>query len=182
MEKTSFSFSLGAVMQVAFVVDDMERELEHWTRTLRVGPFFYLPHFPLINAQYRGSPIALDIAVALAFSGTTCYELIRQNSDAPSPFQKTPTERRYGFHHWAIPTRTFDTDLAERQRSGMTLVASATVGLGGRVAYLETASQLGGMLELLEFTPDVEGVFSMIHAASESWDGTDPVRQIGPPR
>ena len=64
----------------------------------------------------------------------------------------------------------------------MTLVASASVGLGGRVAYLETASRLGALLEVIEFTPAVEGVFGMIRAASESWDGTDPVRQMGPPR
>ena len=125
MEKLSFGASLGAVMQVSFIVDDMERELWHWTQTLRVGPFFYLPHFPLADTQYRGSRIEIDLDVALAFSGSTCYELVRQNDDVPSPFREMVATRGFGFHHWAVPTRTFEADLRGHQKNGMAIVASA---------------------------------------------------------
>lgn len=179
VEKLSFGASLGAVMQVCFVVDDVERELEYWTRTLRVGPFFHFRHFPVLEAQYRGSPVAVDLEVALAFSGTTCFELITQHGDTPSPFRKLGNAQDFGFHHWAVPTRTFDAELHERQQSGMTLVASASVALGGRCAFLETRSKLGGILELLEMTPPVEEFFGMVHAAAASWDGSDPVRRLG---
>ncbi|HEY0467257.1 MAG TPA: VOC family protein [Polyangiaceae bacterium] len=178
MDKLSFGMPLGTAMQVGFLVEDMNRELEHWTRTLRVGPFFYLPHFPLVEAHYRGAQVSPDLDVALAFSGTTCFELIHQNDDAPSPFREALTARGYGFHHWAVASRTFEDDLREREKSGMAIVASATVGLGGRCAYLETRSTLGAMLELIEITPPVEQFLAMIHAAAEAWDGSDPVRHL----
>ncbi|HET7539804.1 MAG TPA: VOC family protein [Polyangiaceae bacterium] len=168
----------GEFLQLCFVVDDLERELEHWTRTLRVGPFFHLPHFPLLEAQYRGRRIAPDLDIALAFAGTTCIELLRQNDDTPSPFRAHVQARGFGFQHTAVTTGAFDDTLREREKSGMSVVGSATVGLGGRVAYLETTSSLGTLLELIEITPPVEQFFGMIRAAAESWDGTDPVRRL----
>jgi Glyoxalase/Bleomycin resistance protein/Dioxygenase superfamily len=169
----------GAIVQVAFVVDDIQKQMIEWTETLRVGPFFHLPHFPLVDAQYRGEPIALDIDVALAFSGGMCFELIQQHGDYPSPFRDGTCGARLGFHHVARPTRAFDDDVARYERDGMKCVASARVAMGGRVAYLETPS-LPGMLELIEMSPATEQLFAMIQAASQGWDGSDPIRKLGP--
>jgi hypothetical protein len=175
----AFGASLGTVMQVSFVVDDIEREMEHWTRTLRVGPFFYLPHFPILDAEFHGSPITIDVDIALAFSGTTCFELIRQNDETPSPFRASST-RVAGLHHWGVSTRTFEADLEQSGKSGMTCIASGRVALGGRCAYLETGTRLGALVELIEITPSVEQFFAMIQAAAQGWDGSDPVRRMGP--
>lgn len=180
MAELWFGVELGAIRQVSFVVDDIEREMEHWTRTLGVGPFFYLEHFPLFDAKHRGEPATLDLDVALTFTGSTCIELIRQNGDAPSPFREWVTARGYGLHHVGLFTRTFDTDLSRRTKSGAKVIASATVAIGGRCAYLETVPAAGSVLELIEVTPPVEEFFGMIHGAARSWDGTDPVRRLGP--
>lgn len=170
--------TLGDFMQMCFVVDDIERELSHWTRTLRVGPFFYLPHFPLLEAQYRGQSVSPDLDVAIAFNGTTCVELVRQNDETPSPFRDHVQRRGFGFHHWGISSQSFEEDLRKRVKSGMSVVASASVGIGGRVAYLETESTLGALLELIEITPPVAQFFAMIRAAAQSWDGTEPVQRL----
>ncbi|HEX4341262.1 MAG TPA: VOC family protein [Polyangiaceae bacterium] len=69
---------------MAYVVADIGRAMQQWTDTLGVGPFFYLPHFPLIDVRYRGEPGELDITLALSFSGPMCIELIQQNGSAPS--------------------------------------------------------------------------------------------------
>lgn len=175
-----FGVELGGIKQVSFVVGDIEREMEHWTRTLGVGPFFYLEHFPLFEAKYRGEVTSLDLDVALAFTGATCIELIRQNGDAPSPFRELVNDRGYGFHHLGLFTRTFDAELSERTKRGAKVFASATVAIGGRCAYLETESGVGSVLELIEVTPPVEEFFGMIHGAARSWDGTEPVRRLGP--
>jgi hypothetical protein len=180
MEPLSFGRELGAIKQVSFVVDDIEREMDHWSGTLGVGPFFYLRHFPLLDATYRNDRTAIDVDVALAFTGSTCIEFIRQNGDAPSPFREWVTARGYGFHHFGLFTRTLDAELSEHTRRGAKVFASATVAIGGRCAYLETESPLGSVLELIEVTPPVEQFFSMIHGAARSWDGTDPVRRLGP--
>ena len=60
----------------------------------------------------------------------------------------------------------------------MTPVASGSVALGGRCAYLETTSGVGAVLELIEITPPVEDFFGMVHAAAQSWDGSEPVRRL----
>ncbi|HTQ08227.1 MAG TPA: VOC family protein [Polyangiaceae bacterium] len=180
MEHLSFGPALGGVMQVAFVVSDIEREMERFTRAFNVGPFFYLPHFPLLSAQFRGKPTSPDIDVAMAFSGTTCFELVRQRCQTPSPFLETVATRGFGLHHFAVPTRTFDADVAEREKSGLSLLGSAAVALGGRTAFFDAASTLGAMLELIEMTPPVEQIFAMIQAAARDWDGADPVRRLGP--
>jgi hypothetical protein len=180
MEKLSFGPALGTVFQVSFVVDDIERAMQHWTQTLGVGPFFYLAHFPLLDGRYRGKPISPDVDVALTFSGGMCIELIHQNDRSPSPFLDFPTNGGAALHHAALSTRRFDADLEQHLESGKTLLASAAVGLGGRMAYLETAEQRSPLLELIEFTPPVEDLFGMMHATTQSWDGRDPVRRVGP--
>ena len=175
----SFGQPLGAVMQVSFVVDDIEREVQHYARTLGVGPFFYFPHFPAIDSKYRGEPSQADFGLALAFSGSMCIELIRQNDDAPSPFREHVARRGFGMHHVAVSTRTFDADLERHLAAGMTAVGSAATAIGGRAVYLETPSSSGALLELIEMPPPVEQFFGRVHAAARSWDGSEPLRVLG---
>lgn len=174
----SFGVPLGAVMQTAFVVDDIEREMAYFSRTLGVGPFFYLPRFPAMDVKFRGKPIEVDFSVALAFKGSMCFELICQNDDAPSPFREVVLARGFGLHHVAVSTRSFEADLQRFQTEGMELVGTAATAVGGRVAYVSPKSAAVPMLELLEMTPPVEQFFGMMHAAAQNWDGKDPVRRL----
>lgn len=178
MELLSFGVAVGAVMQTSFVVDDIEREMAYWTRTLGVGPFFFFPHFPAIDAKYRGNALHVDFAVALAFQGSMCFELICQNGDAPSPFREVIQARGFGVHHVAVSTRSFDADLLRYQREGLELVGSAATAVGGRVAYVAPPRGAVPQLELIEMTPPVEQFFGMVHAAARDWNGSDPVRQL----
>lgn len=50
MEVLSFGQPLGAIMQVTYVVEDMDQALTHWTTTLGVGPFFLFKSFKLLDA------------------------------------------------------------------------------------------------------------------------------------
>ena len=175
----SFGQPLGAIMQVAYVVDDMDRALEHWTKTLGVGPFFLFKSFQLLDAKYRGQPTEIDVDLALAFSGTMCVELIVQNNNVPSVYREVVEQRGYGFHHWAVSTRSFDADVARHQAAGAALAFSGVAGVGARAGYMDTTATLDGMIELIEINDKVEDFFGMLHAASTSWDGTDPVRSLG---
>lgn len=179
MSVLSFGQPLGAVMQMAFVVSNIEREVQHYAR-LGVGPFFHFPHFPAIDARFRGQPCSADFAVALAFSGSMCIELVCQNDDAPSPFREHVARRGFGLHHFAVSTRTLDADLERHQAAGMSVVGSAATAIGGRAVYLESASGEGSLLELIEMPPPVEQFFGMLHAAAQAWDGSEPLRQLTP--
>ena len=165
-------------MQTAFVVDDIEREMAYFSRVLGIGPFFYLPRFPAIDARYRGNPVEIDFSVALAFKGSMCFELVHQNDDKPSPFQEVVLARGFGIHHVAVSTRSFDADLKRFQSEGLELVASAATAIGGRAAYVASKNSAVPQLELIEMTPPVEQFFGMMHAAAQNWDGKDPVRRL----
>ena len=179
METLSFGQPLGAIMQVAYVVEDMDRALKHWTKTLGIGPFFLFEHFALLDAKYRGKPTDVDLTLALAFSGTMNFELIVQNNDAPSVYRETVDRRGYGFHHWAVSTRTFDADVKRHEQTGAPLAFSGVAGVGARAGYMDTTSTLGGMIELIEINSKVEEFFGMLHGAAQGWDGTNPIRTLG---
>jgi Glyoxalase/Bleomycin resistance protein/Dioxygenase superfamily len=180
VEQLSFGPYLGAIMQVAYVVEDIEREMQRWTHELGIGPFFYLPHFPVADAVHRGRPSEADIDVALTFSGAMCFELIRQNNRAPSVFRELIDSKGYGFHHWAVSTKDFDAELQRKEKAGGVIASSCRVVVGARNAFVDTTASLGGMLEVIEVTPAVEEFFGMLRAASQSWDGSDPIRVLGP--
>lgn len=179
-EMLAFGQPLGSIMQVAYIVENVEEAMRRWTRNLGVGPFFLLEHFPLRDAQYRGQPTELDINIALAYSGGMCFELIQQNDDTPSVYRDVIAERGYGFHHWALSTRDFDGDVARYQSDKAELALYGVAAVGARAAYMDTRATLGGMIELIEIKPEVEALFSTICSASENWNGEDPVRDFQP--
>ncbi|VAV90582.1 hypothetical protein MNBD_ALPHA02-1577 [hydrothermal vent metagenome] len=177
----SFGQPMGAIMQVAYVVEDIEKAMKEWTDTLGVGPFFLFEHFALDDYRYRGKPGDIDITLALGFSGSMCFELIVQHSNAPSVYTEVTDNRGYGFHHWAISTDSFDNDLARHVAAGNSEVLYGKVPdpINARAAYVDTMAKTGGMIELIEMTPAVEGFFSALKEPSVNWDGKDPVRTLG---
>jgi len=176
----SFGQPPGAIMQVAYVVEDIEKAMKHWTEKLGVGPFFLFEHFELEDYRYRGKPGDLDITLALGFSGSMCFELIVQHSKSPSVYTDVVESRGYGFHHWAVSTTRFDEDLARYAASGNDEVLYGRVAaVNARAAYVDTMAELGAMIELIEINPAVEGFFSVVKEPSIDWNGKDPVRVLG---
>lgn len=178
VETLPFGQALGDIMQVAYVVDDVQKAMLEWRDKLQFGPWFLFEHFELLDLTYRGQPSDVDISIALGFSGSMCFELIQQNNDVPSIYKDVIDARGYGFHHWAISTLSFDEDVKRYEALGAELALSAMVPVGARAAVMDTTDSLGGMLELIEVTPKVEEFFTMMHKASVGWNGADPVRVL----
>jgi len=176
----SFGQPLGGIMQVAYVVEDIEKAMHHWSKKVGVGPFFLFEHFALEDYRYRGEPSDLDITLAMAFSGSMCFELIVQHSKSPSVYTDVIKDKGYGFHHWGVSTANFDEDLANYIASGNDEVLYGRVApVDARAAYVDTMAELGGMIELIEIKPAVEDLFAAIKEPSVNWDGKDPVRTLG---
>ncbi len=172
---------MGAIMQVAYVVEDIEKAMKEWTDTLGVGPFFLFEHFVLDDYRYRGKPDDIDITLALGFSGSMCFELIVQHSKAPSVYTEVIDSRGYGFHHWAVSTDSFDEDLARHVAAGDAEVLYGKVPdpVNARAAYVDVMAKTGGMIELIEINSAVEGFFSALKDPSVNWNGKDPIRTLG---
>ena len=174
---------LDGIIQVAYIVEDIHAAMKTFGARLNLGPWFLFEHFEFQWLKYRGTPCELDLTLALANSGHMMFELIQQNDDCPSVYREIRDRRGYGFHHWAVAARPeqYDSALLKYQQQGYALALEGAVAIGARAAYLDTSAELGGMIEVIEVTPAVEGLFTHIHQASVGWDGSAAVRVLGPP-
>lgn len=168
----------GSLAQIAYVVQDAAAAMTAYVERMKVGPWFVAGPFTPVKAVYRGTPIAPRLTLALAYSGTTMIELIEQHDDGPSVFAEVAKARGYGFHHFGIATQDFDADVAAYQAKGYAVAFSDEAPMGMRVAYMDTSSELPGMVELIEGNAAFEAFFTPIYRASVGWDGRDPIRQL----
>jgi hypothetical protein len=168
----------GTVMQIAYVVEDLELALEYWLKKTKAGPFLVLRSLECLDPRYRGVPTDVDLDIALGFSGNVCIELIQQNCKSPSVYRELLDSKGGGFHHWALFAESFDEEVARYQQEGHVLAFSGAVAIGGRFAYMDTVAELGGMIELIEATPGVRELFANLENSAREWDGSDPVRYM----
>jgi Glyoxalase/Bleomycin resistance protein/Dioxygenase superfamily len=176
MSLLNFGQPDDGIIQMAYVVEDIQRAMQQWAEQLHVGPWFLLEHFSGVDAMYRGKPSQADVAIAMSFAGHMMIELIQPNNQAPSVYQDVIDKRGYGFHHWGVGSKDFDRDMEIYQKRGAELAFFARVPSGGRIAYMDTTAALPGMVELIELGADLEPMFTAFYRASLGWDGTEPVR------
>jgi hypothetical protein len=162
---------LGGVIQFAYVVGDIEAAQRDYSALLGVGPWFVRARFVPPHGLLRGQPHTPTITLARGFSGHTMIELICQHDDGPSVFHPAGEPRRYGFHHWATMSDRFEDTLVRYARAGFSEAFSDTLPSGSRVVYLErrAASEVAGMIEVIEYTRAQEQVYAeMFRAAAGS--------------
>ncbi len=171
-----FGQPLGGIVQFAYVVEDIDRAVVELSDRLGVGPWSVRARFQPRTARYRGQPTEATFSLARTFSGHVMLELIEQHDDSPSVFHEQPGPRRYGFHHWAVMTDTFDADVARYTALGYEEAFSDTLPSGARVVYVDATRDLPGMIELVERTEAQERFYTQIYEASATWDGQELVR------
>jgi hypothetical protein len=170
---------LGTIVQFAYVVEDIDEAMTRYAEQLRVGPWFVRGPFQPPEGRYRGKPTSPSFSLARAFAGHAMLELVVQHDDSPSVYHEGDGPRRYGFHHWATLTKTFDEDVARYAALGYEEAFSDRLPSGSRVAYVDTTRDLPGMIELVEHTDEQERVYTAIYRAAIDWDGRDPIRREG---
>ena len=166
----------NGIIQMAYVVEDIHQAMDMWVKKLNVGPWFLLDSFTGIDAQYRSKPTDNSVSIAMSFAGHMLIELIQEHRPAPSVYREVIEKRGYGFHHWGVAAQDFDGSLEQYRSAGYELAFFARVPTGGRVAYMDTTSDLPGMVELIELGAGFDAAFGRFYAAAISWDGKDPVR------
>lgn len=162
----------GPVIQIAYVVDDLEAAIEHWTTVIGVGPFLMLEGLQFTNGYYLGHPLDLKMTAAMAYSDGLQIELIKQHDNTPTIFtQRRPAE---GVHHLAALTDDLDASLAYLEARGGRPLQGAEIPGGGRIAYVDVGGTTG-ILELAELTPSTLELFEMIQDAGKRWDGKQKI-------
>lgn len=176
--------AIGKPMQIAFVPEDFDAALRHWTEAMGVGPFFVMERIRLEDARFMGEPSDCTFTIALAQWGDVQVELIRQDNDAPSIYRGDYWPGGQAMHHVCLLTD--DIAAARRaveSRGGLVLV-EGKVGADGAVIYAdcgpaESRPNAGAIVEILQPASGSEGFFAMIAEAAKGWDGSDPVRVLG---
>lgn len=170
---------LGPIMQVAYVVESIDRSIDHWATKLGVGPFFVLEHVKFDEAWFRGAPCTVDFSVAIGYWGDVQIELIQQHNDAPSIYREFLQKGYRGMQHMCVVTHDMDADIAKLEARGLKRVQWGVVaGSGAKFAYVDSDFEPGGMVELIEGIPPILGAFEHMRAAARDWDGKDPVRRF----
>lgn len=167
---------LGPIRQNGYVVSDIERAMDHWSRVLGVGPFFYVEQAPIKNYRYRGDAFECHLSVAFANSGPLQIELIQPRNDVPSMYRDFMRAGHSGLQHVAYWTTSYDADLARLASQGFKPVMSGEAGEHGRFVYFDTEYHPGTVTELSEISGRKGEIYRLIREASESWDGRDPIR------
>jgi hypothetical protein len=132
----------------------------------------------LASAVYRGKETSLKFGVALAQAGSVQIELICQKDDNPSAFKDLYAGGREGFHHMGVFTRDYEKDVLYYRNQGFSLASECTAVSGGKFAYVDTSSLFGVMIEIVEESERLKGLYKIVADAAVGWSGKDPIRVL----
>jgi hypothetical protein len=164
--------------QMGFVVDDVLAAAAKWAGVFGVGPFHVLPVHDQ-HSTYRGTRATITCQVAVAQAGPVQIELIQQLCDRPSVFREWSRDGTCAFHQLSTVTPDYDGKKAHYEGLGYEIAAESLTGKF-RVAFVDTLADFGFYTEVVESTPGFLSNLSKLAQASAAWDGSDPVRMLGP--
>ena len=141
-----------SIVQMGYVVADLDAAITHWTTTLGIGPFRISGEILIDDARYRGSPTNVDLVIGVAQAGPIQVELIQQRNDVPSCYRDLFPPGSGGLHHVAVRTADFHAEVARYESMGCPAAFSGR-HQGRHFAYMDTSARLGIMVELLEAVP-----------------------------
>lgn len=169
------------VRQIAYFVADLHEAAAAHTRSFGSGPFFVFEHVALSRNEHRGIVCPFDHSSAYGQWGAVMVELVVQHNPDPSAFHDVYPlgSGRFGIHHTALIVDDLAAAIAAFAADGLALAQYAKTVSGTDFAFIDAVERYGHMIELYEPTPTLTGFYAMVAAASEDWDGGDPIRKLG---
>jgi catechol 2,3-dioxygenase-like lactoylglutathione lyase family enzyme len=169
---------VGAMLQFAYVVPDIQKTLKYWIEVLGVGPFYLFESMELVGHKYRGTPTAPNLALALANTGEAQIEIIMQNNDEPSIYKEFSDAGGFGLHHVGYTPADFDAEIEKYLGLGCELALEGSLNGGTRVVYFDTREHLGHLTEFWQETDELMDLFHLVENAAQDWDGRVPIRLL----
>lgn len=167
----------GAIAQNGYVVKDIHAAMDHWTKVMGVGPWFFFEKVKLDYFKHRGQDSALEMSVALANSGDIQIELIQQTNDAPSMYKEFLEAKGEGLQHIAYWTTEYKAVCDLALSMGCTVGQEGQIGgPSGGFTYFDTESHPGTVIEISDISGPKRALFEFIKKASIGWDGKNPIR------
>jgi catechol 2,3-dioxygenase-like lactoylglutathione lyase family enzyme len=146
---------ISGVQQVALVVRDIDKTLEEYTNRLGIGPWWVSLYGPpkMTDMRIRGKAISYSMKLALAWTGSTMWELI-EPVDGPSIYKEFLEAHGEGLHHLLVEYDGIDFDqaIATFTERGCPPLMEGSLG-AIRFVYVETESPLKTVLEIVHRPP-----------------------------
>jgi hypothetical protein len=179
LEKIS-EFTPYPIVQMCWVVDDMEAAALQWVKMMGAGPFFRIPHIQLDELTYRGKPAKLDQSSAVGQWGAIQVELFQQHCHNPSGAREMFAPGQTGIQH--LTWFAADMDAETRRLNGLgfeTVMTCRLPAVGGmRLAWYDTRKVVGAMVEVYEDCDLMRKFYRRVAKAAEGWTGEQPVRSL----
>jgi hypothetical protein len=161
------------------VFEDMETSVEKWVKATGAGPFFSLPHAPLLNVVHRGKPSQFDHTSTIGQWGDIQLELMLQHCDTPSHITDMSPDRRSRLASvsWFVPDMEAET--ARLEALGFPLIWSCNVfdeTLSAK--WFDATSLLGCCIEVFNENPMMRRAFAQCRQAAAGWNGDRPLRPM----
>jgi hypothetical protein len=168
------------IIQMCWVVDDMEAAAMQWVKTMGAGPFFLVPHLQYDELTYRGKPANLDQSSAVGQWGSIQVELFQQHCDSPSGARDMFVPGQTGIQHLTWWADDLDGEARRLEALGFPTVMTCRLpSVGGmRMAWFDSRLALGTMVEVYEESEEVRDLYRRVAKAAEEWKGDDPIRSL----
>jgi glyoxalase/bleomycin resistance protein/dioxygenase superfamily protein len=168
------------IVQVCWVVDDMEAAARQWVNLVGAGPFFLLPHIQLDELTYRGKPASLDQSSAVGQWGTVQVELFQQHCQNPSGAREMFAPGQTGVQHLTWFAHDLDAETRRLNEMGFDTVMTCRLpAIGGmRLAWYDTRKVVGAMVEVYEDCELMHKFYRRVAKAAEGWSGEHPIRSL----
>ncbi len=170
----------GDLRQLGYVVRDIHAAMKYWHEVNGVGPWFYIDKVPLATFTYKGQPSALEMSIALTFSGGAQVELIQPRNDAPSLYKDYLDAGQEGLQHVAYWPDDYEAAKAAALGQGLKVGQEGTIAGRGGFIYYQTTGHHGTCIEFAEYNDYRRYQFTEMERICRAWDGKDPIRTVLP--
>jgi Glyoxalase/Bleomycin resistance protein/Dioxygenase superfamily len=168
------------IVQMCWVVDDIETAVSAWAMSVGAGPFHLAAHIEFGELTYWGVPATLDQSSALGQWGPVQLELLQQHCDSPSGVREMRDDGHLGLHHVTWFADDIEAEGDRLRALGFDEVMTATLPVMGgmRIAWYDTRPLLGCMAEIYEESQLMRRFYQRIADAAVGWDGSEPLRPL----
>jgi 4-hydroxyphenylpyruvate dioxygenase-like putative hemolysin len=144
---------LTQVLQVAVVVENLQRSMEQYWQTMGIGPWQVYTFQPpaLTNPRVRGVETPYTMKLALAQVGAVQWELI-EPLEGPSIYKEFLAQHGEGLHHCAFATgdMSFQEAVAAFAKLDIPILMQGTWN-GITYAYMDTEKRIGTIVEIYDW-------------------------------
>jgi len=163
----------GKIVQICFLVENIDRAIETWVAQTGAGPFFVKKNMH-VEVEYRGEPSFIEVSAAFGQGGDVQIELIELHGTNPSVYLDSFPLGQAGFHHVAM----FVDDVAKAIEDSGYPVGMRGDFAGTPFAYIDTRETLGFFTEIYQHSDSMHRLYKDVADAARDWDGMTQVRSM----